>query len=150
MRLRKCMKTRPELKLIADSLKILKQDGIIRTKNLVGDLGEYYCSQLFNLTLNENVVETGYDATDIDGHKVEIKTRRTPEGKAKIIFRSFNFDYCLYIELDDYFQPIQVLKVSTDEIIKNVDSKGDRLSVNKMLKTRHEVVYKICDEQEKS
>lgn len=143
------MKTRPELKLIADSLKALKQDGIIRTKNLVGDLGEYYCCQLFNLTLNKNVVETGYDAKDIDGRKVEIKTRRTPEGKAKIIFRSFIFDYCLYIELNDYFEPIQVLKILPEEIKKNVDNKGDRLSVNKIRKTRHEVVY-IYDELEKS
>ena len=60
------MNIRPELKLIAEALKTLKQDGIIRTKNLVGDLGEYYCSQLFGLTLNLNVVETGFDAFDTE------------------------------------------------------------------------------------
>jgi len=136
------MNIRPELKLIAEALKTLKQDGIIRTKNLVGDLGEYYCSQLFGLTLNLNVVETGFDAIDIEGKKVEIKTRRTPEGKAKIIFRSFNFDYCLYVELSEYFEPVAILKIATEEIIKNVDKKGDRLSVNKMKRTTHEVVYK--------
>jgi hypothetical protein len=129
------MKIIPELKCISDSLKSLKNDGIIRTKNLVGDLGEYYCSQLFNLTLNKNVVETGYDAIDNDDKKVEIKTRRTPEGRAKVIFRSFNFDYCLYIELNEYFEPVTVLKILPSEIIKNVDSKGDRLSVRK-LKTK--------------
>ena len=139
------MEIRTELKLIADSLKTLKQDGIIRTKNLVGDLGEYYCSQLFNLTLNKNVVETGYDAKDIEERKVEIKTRRTPEGKAKVIFRSFNFDYCLFIELNEYFEPVNVIKVLPSEIQKNVDAKGDRLSVSKMRKTTHEVVYKTSE-----
>lgn len=137
------MNVRPELKLIADSLKSLKQDGIIRTKNLVGDLGEYYCSQLFNFTLNLNVVETGFDAIDVEGNKVEIKTRRTPEGKAEVIFRSFDFDYCLYVELSEYFEPVTILKIATEEIVKNVDKKGDRLSVNKMRRTTHEVVYKI-------
>lgn len=137
------MNIRPELKLIADSLKSLKQDGIIRTKNLVGDLGEYYCSQLFGLTLNLNVVETGFDAFDTEDKKVEIKTRRTPEGKAKVIFRGFDFDYCLFIELDEYFEPTKIIKVLRDEILKNVDTVGDRLSVNKMRRTTHEVVYKI-------
>lgn len=136
------MKIRPELKLIADCLKSLKRDGIIRTKNLVGDLGEYYCSQLFPLTLNKNVVETGFDATDTYGNKVEIKTRRTPEGKAKVIFRSFNFDYCLFIELNEYFEPIIILKVLCGDIKSKLDSKGDRLSVSKMRNTIHEVVYK--------
>jgi len=129
------MKIRHELKLIANSLKSLKEDGIIRTKNLVGDLGEYYCCQLFNLIPNKNVVETGYDAKDKEGRTVEIKTRRTPEGKAKLIFRSFNFDYCLYVELNEHFEPVTILKIATSEIVKNVDKKGDRLSVAK-LKTK--------------
>ena len=137
------MNVRPELKLIADSLKSLRQDGIIRTKNLVGDLGEYYCSQLFNFRLNLNVVETGFDAIDIEGKKVEIKTRRTPDGKAKVIFRSFDFDYCLFVELDEYFEPVTILKIVKNEIVNNVDKKRDRLSVNKMRKTAHKVVYKI-------
>ena len=137
------MNVRPELKLIADSLKSLRQDGIIRTKNLVGDLGEYYCSQLFNFTLNLNVVETGFDAIDIEDKEVEIKTLRTPDGKAKVIFRSFDSDYCLYVELSEYFEPVTILKIVKNEIVNNVDKKRDRFSVNKMRKTAHKVVYKI-------
>lgn len=133
------MKIRPELKLITDSLKSLKDHGIIRTKNLVGDLGEYYCSQIFNLTLNVNVVESGFDAK---GKRVEIKTRRTPDNRAKVIFRSFEFDYCLYVELNEYYDPIQIIKDLPSEILKLVDEKGDRLSLTKMRKTVHEVVFK--------
>lgn len=137
------MGIRPELKSIANALKSLEKDGIIRTKNLVGDLGEYYCSQLFNLNLNENVVQNGYDALDSSGKKVEIKTRRTPSNKAKIIFRSFKFDYCFYIELNDFFEPIKIIKVLPKEILKVVDKKGDRLSVSKMRNSIHEVVFEI-------
>jgi hypothetical protein len=136
------MKIRSELKLIADALKSLKDDGIIRTKNLVGDLGEYYCSQLFKLTLNNNVVEMGFDAKDNDEKRVEIKTRRTPESKAKVIFRSFDFDYCLFVELNEYYEPKQIIKVIPCEIMKLVDKKGDRLSVSKLRKTEHVVVFK--------
>ncbi len=135
------MDVRPELKLIADALKSLKQDGIIRTKNLVGDLGEYYCSQLFNFTLNLNVVETGFDAIDIHGKKVEIKTRRTPKGNAKVIFRSFDFDYCLFVELNEYFESTVILKLERDEINKWLEASGNRLSVSKIKKIKHEVVF---------
>ena len=94
---------RPELKSIAESLKVLEDAKIIRTKNLVGDLGEYYCKEFSNLTLNINTVEIGYDAIDNTGKKVEIKTRRLPSNQSKVIFRSFDFDYCLYVELNQYF-----------------------------------------------
>ena len=64
----------PELKIIAEALKSLKEKKIIRTKNLVGDLGEYYCKEYFGLTLEENAVNKGFDAIDKEGKKVEIKT----------------------------------------------------------------------------
>lgn len=41
-----------ELGNIAHALKALKEAKVIRTKNLVGDLGEYYCSQIFNIQLH--------------------------------------------------------------------------------------------------
>ncbi|MFZ2432209.1 MAG: hypothetical protein WAW57_13780, partial [Lutibacter sp.] len=93
-------KSRPELKLIAESLKTLKAEGSIRTKNLVGDLGEYYCQELLTIVLCK-IVEKGFDGHDSDGKKVEIKTRREPTKTAKVIFRGFNFDYCLFVELNE-------------------------------------------------
>lgn len=133
---------RKELKVIAEALKSLRDDKIIRSKNLVGDLGEYYCCNFFNLTINLNSVEKGFDAKDNANRKVEIKTRRTPEGKSKIIFRGFDFDYCLFVELDEYFEPLSILKINTTEIQKKLDNKGDRLSVSRIRATNHEIVYK--------
>jgi hypothetical protein len=142
------MNIKPELRLIADSLKLLKNDGIIRTKNLVGDLGEYYCSQLLNLTLNNNVVEKGYDAKDSNGKKVEIKTRRIPEKSAKINFKSLDFDYYLYIELNEYFEPREILKIPQTEISKNLETTRNRLSVGKLkAKTKNEKVYSEFDKE---
>lgn len=134
----------PELKCIAEALKSLKEKEIIRTKNLVGDLGEYYCKQLCNLTINKNVVETGFDAYDNDGNKVEIKTRRTPNGSGKVIFRSIEFEYCLFVELNEYFEPIEISKIAKSDITQNLDLKGDRLSISKLKSIKNRIkIYPI-------
>lgn len=133
----------PELKLIAEALKSLKEKNVIRTKNLVGDLGEYYCKEIFGLKLEENAVNKGFDATDNEGKKVEIKTRRTPEGKSKVIFRSFDFDYCLYVELDEFYEPKEILKIKVDELKNNLETNYKRLSVSKIKKIETVQVYSI-------
>lgn len=124
----------PELKIIAEALKSLKAKKIIRTKNLVGDLGEYYCKEIFGFKLEVNTVNKGFDAIDQDGLKVEIKTRRTPDGKSKVIFRSFDFDYCLYVELNEFYEPIQILKIEVNELVNNLEKNYKRLSVSKINK----------------
>ena len=133
----------PELKIIAEALKSLKDKKIIRTKNLVGDLGEYYCKEIFDLTLEKNAVNKGFDAIDEDGKKVEIKTRRTPDGKSKVIFRSFDFDYCYYVELDEFYQPIKILKIDVNMIKENLEKNYNRLSVSKIKKIETVQVYQI-------
>ena len=131
----------PALKNIADSLKELKMANIIRTKNLVGDLGEHYCEKIFNLK-RQGVVNKGYDALDAENLKVEIKTRRNPTDNAKVIFKApFDFDYCLFVELNEHFEPIKILKIQAKEIISNLDKVGDRLSVSKIKKTKHKIVF---------
>ena len=57
----------------------MQTKGIIRSRRIVGDLGEFYASQELNLTLNENKNEKGVDAIDKKGVKYEIKTRRVYE-----------------------------------------------------------------------
>lgn len=131
----------PELKIIAEALTSLKAKKIIRTKNLVGDLGEYYCKEKFGLKLEENTVNKGFDAIDTDGLKVEIKTRRTPEGRSKVIFRSFDFDYCLYVELDEFYQPNRILKIDVNTIKENLEKNYNRLSVSKITSFENIQVY---------
>lgn len=57
----------------------LQTEGIIRSRRIVGDLGEFYASRELKLTLNENKNEKGVDAYDKKGIKYEIKTRRVYE-----------------------------------------------------------------------
>ncbi|MGV0923929.1 DUF6998 domain-containing protein [Empedobacter tilapiae] len=131
-----------ELKVFSEILKKLKKDHIIKTNNLVGDLGEYFCKELFQINLNESTVEKGFDGYDHNKLKVEIKTRRTPKGNSKVIFKNFQFDYCLFVELNDCFEPIHIYKIYKEDLLNNLDKKGDRLSVSKIKKTKHLLVYK--------
>jgi len=131
-----------ELRRISKALKRLKEMGIIRTNNLVGDLGEYYCQLYFKIKLN-NVVEKGFDGYDDNKEKVEIKTRRSPIPNAKVIFKGFDFDYCIYVELNDFYEPVLFLKIKSSEIAIHTDSCGDRLSVRKLksIKNKEKLNY---------
>ena len=78
---------------------------------------------------------------DKEGKKVEIKTRRTPEGKSKVIFRNFEFDYCIYVELNEFYEPIQFLKIEVDELVNNLEKNYKRLSVSKIKKIKSTIPF---------
>lgn len=65
-----------EIKKFGKIYNKLIQENIIKSKRVVGDLGEYYASKKLNLMLNFNISEKGYDALDKNGETYEIKTRR--------------------------------------------------------------------------
>jgi len=68
-----------EIALFGQYYELLRENGIIRSRRIVGDLGEFYACQYLNLTLNENKNEKGVDAIDKKGIKYEVKTRRVYE-----------------------------------------------------------------------
>jgi hypothetical protein len=61
----------------------LIQENIIKSKRVVGDLGEYYASKQLNLILNSNNSEKGYDAVDKNGETYEIKARRVYDSERR-------------------------------------------------------------------
>jgi len=126
---------------ISVALKSLYDKGIIRTKSLVGELGEYYCKELLGVKLC-NVTEKGYDGFDMKNRKIEIKTRRLPNNSSKVSFKSFDFDYCLYVELNEFFQVKSILKIRKKEILKCKEKDRNRLSVGTIKKkTKHIKLY---------
>lgn len=72
-------KKRKEIEKFGQIYQSLQEENIIRSKKVVGDLGEFYACQYLNLTLNQNKNEKGVDAFDKKGAKYEIKTRRVYE-----------------------------------------------------------------------
>ena len=72
-----------EIKKFGKIYNKLIQENIIKSKRVVGDLGEYYASKQLNLTLNTNSSEKGYDALDKNGETYEIKTRRVYDSERR-------------------------------------------------------------------
>lgn len=72
-------KIKTEILKFGDLYCSLQSEKIIRSRRIVGDIGEFYASQELNLELNENPNEKGIDAFDKSGITYEIKTRRVYE-----------------------------------------------------------------------
>ena len=70
----------PEIKkainVFAHLFNKLEVAGIVRSRRVVGDIGEYYACKRLNLELSNSLNQKGFDAIDIEGRTFEIKTRR--------------------------------------------------------------------------
>ena len=59
----------------------LREMGVLRTRNLVGDLAEWIACEELGLT-RAPASRKGYDATDAQGRRVQIKGVRRPNRRA--------------------------------------------------------------------
>lgn len=101
----------------------LREHGIIRSRRIVGDLGEFYACQHLSLTLNENKNEKGVDAIDNKGVRYEVKTRRVYEsGRRKGKTRLMNnlvgkeSEYLVVVVLDRSFKCAGMWKIPMKNI----------------------------------
>jgi len=112
------------LGLYAEVLREMKERGMIRTANAIpGDLGERFVKCRLGLDLVPNSIK-GYDATDGNGTKYQIKTRRiTPTNPSRQLggFRDLSsmlFDYCIVVILQEDFTPTELWRVPYQVIAK--------------------------------
>ena len=89
----------------------LEQSGIIRSRRIVGDIGEFYACKHLGLQISEKRNEKGIDARNNDGLTFEIKTRRvyTSERRISETRRLNNLvgksaDYLIVVTLDKSFK----------------------------------------------
>jgi len=101
----------------------LRENGIIRSRRIVGDLGEFYACQYLNLTLNDNKNQKGVDAIDEKGVRYEVKTRRVYEsGRRKGKTRRLNnlvgkeSKYLIVVVLDRSFKCAGMWKIPMKNI----------------------------------
>ena len=100
-----------EINKFGDIYLELISSGIVDSRRIVGDIGEYYACHEMGLIKNTNNVEKGFDAIDEHGKTYEIKTRRVYEsGRRKNKTRRLNklvdktADYLVVVVLDHSFQ----------------------------------------------
>jgi hypothetical protein len=89
----------------------LEQNGIIRSRRIVGDIGEFYACKHLDLQQSENRNEKGIDARNKDGFTFEIKTRRvyTSDRRISETRRLNNLvgktaDYLIVVTIDKSFK----------------------------------------------
>lgn len=95
----------------AQSYLDLQNAGIIRSRKVVGDIGEYYACKHLKLQLCDNKNEKGFDAVNQKGLTFEIKTRRVYEsGRRTSETRRLNnlsdksADYLVVVTLNHAFE----------------------------------------------
>lgn len=89
----------------------LEINGIIRSRRIVGDIGEFYACKKLGLLISEKKKEKGIDARHPNGLTYEIKTRRVYDSDRRIseVRRLNNLvgktaDYLVVVTLDRCFE----------------------------------------------
>ncbi|MEJ7786594.1 MAG: hypothetical protein WKF96_17470 [Solirubrobacteraceae bacterium] len=120
----------------------LRRLGVIRSKVLVGDLGELVAANFYGGELAPVFTE-GYDVLTPDGRRVEVKGMRGDEGKRTIICRQrlpATCDVLFAVRFADDYTPLEALEVPRDVAD---DVYGDRGVHWTGLLTRHDRVRVI-------
>lgn len=105
-------KVKSAITRFAESYNALKTQNIIRTRHIVGDLGEYYACEKLGLKINEKSNEKGIDAIHpTNGLTFEVKTRRVyqserreGEGRRLNGLTGKTADYLVVVTLDREFK----------------------------------------------
>lgn len=110
-RLKLSEKERIAIKDFAQCYLNLQEAGIIRSRKVVGDIGEYYACEYLNLELCSNSNEKGFDAIGDNNSTYEIKTRRVYDSGRRIsnVRRINNLsgksaDYLIVVTLNHAFE----------------------------------------------
>lgn len=118
-----------------DIINKLRSMGILKTTKVVSDYGEYIASKKLNLKRATSSSNKGFDATDEQGKKYEIKTRKATDWNKPTIFpineeQLKSADFIIYVEFDDDWNLVKLLKIPTSEVQYN---KHNRVVLNKEL-----------------
>lgn len=105
------LKFQKAITVFANSFSALQENGIIRSRRIVGDIGEFYACKKLGLLISENQTEKGIDARHQNGLTFEVKTRWVYESDRRIseVRRLNNLvgktaDYLIVVTLDKCFQ----------------------------------------------
>ena len=83
--------------------------GVVRSKRLVGDLGEALAARYYDVPLAENANERGYDLVTTDGRLVQVRTLRSEPHRERTLMGVMKdpYDTLLAIKLTVDFDPLR-------------------------------------------
>tara|TARA_X000000368_G_C22635960_1_gene538802 strand:- start:21 stop:536 length:516 start_codon:yes stop_codon:yes gene_type:complete len=158
------------LKLISpssDVIQELRKRDVLRTKNIVGEVGEYYAIKFYN-KVDTNLYEASkklpnltlagkttknVDALSRDGKIYSIKCVSSDNGTTSSFWNpegirnnEKTFDYLIIVILDEEYGVDKMLELSWDDFIKhksfNSRMNNFNISVTKKLIEKFKVIYK--------
>lgn len=88
--------TKIALKDFFSAQKKLNQQGIIRSKNYLDDIGRYLCKVMYNMELVKSRQQIGYDGT-IGTSKVLVRINNCPIGTKVRLVEPFEFDELIVV-----------------------------------------------------
>ncbi|MAA91642.1 MAG: hypothetical protein CL914_15835 [Deltaproteobacteria bacterium] len=111
----------------------LEQLGILRTKRLLqADYSEWLVSQLLDIQLLDNPVAKGFDGTDSQGQKYQIKGRvvQALGDNTSFDFKTLRskFDFLAGVLLSPSFQLLGLIRVDYDTVKKLANKNRGRYS----------------------
>ncbi len=119
------------IKLYSEILDTLKERGVIRTKNLIGDIGEYLAIDYFNKTSGKSNLQyapagtKNIDAISRNGDRYSIKSTSSnltgvfyglekPNSKKK---DSKKFEYLLIVQFKENFKLKRIVELSWENFL---------------------------------
>ena len=120
------------VELYSDILKVLKERGVIRTKNLVGDIGEYLAIEHFNSSKGKSNLQfappgtKNIDAISRNGDRYSIKSTTTNltgvfyglENPESIKQNTQKFEYLLIVKFKENFVVDKIIQLDWFQFLK--------------------------------
>ena len=138
----------------------LKKRNIIRTKNIVGDLGEYFAKEYYNNTPNlPTLLLTDKSTKNIDaisnkGERYSIKTTSSKSTGSFWGIEDKNsekvFEHLIIVRLNDSYELKQILELDWDTFVNHLsyDSRmkgACKVSITKKLIDESKIIYEAED-----
>jgi hypothetical protein len=95
----------------------LRAEGVLRSRNLVGDLGEYVAARFYGGELS-GPGEPGYDVLAPDGRRVQVRTLRvTPHNRRTVmgVMRE-PYDVLFALRIDEHYAPLEAFEAPREVV----------------------------------
>lgn len=128
------------------SLAVMYRQRFGKSLGITSEIGEYKASKLLRLNRAQGNINQGFDATDSEGKKVQIKSRVYSRSQERTgLFNNFAFDYAVLVLMSDKYDIAEIWKASCQTIKEEIDRqqyKRPSLSIGKF-KSIAEKVYPV-------
>ncbi len=147
------------IKLYSDLIKELKQRKIIRTKNIVGDLGEYLAIYHYNNTAglpNLQAAPAGTQNVDAISRKGERYSIKSTSGNLTSVFYGLNdidshapekqkFEYVIIVIFKNDFELNKIIEINWEQFLKfkrwHKTMRGWNITISKNLMQESKIIF---------